>query len=1212
MDAGELAAQRQRELDERLKREHDERRAAEARHKAEEDAKAAAAASAAAEAQRLEEERLRVEQEQERARLQAVTAAEEERERERLRAIAAAEEARVRAAAEEAARLQAEQLAAAQATALALEQARLAAETERLRLAAVAEQERLERERLAKEAEELRIAQAEALRLKQESEAELARLAAAAEADRIRLELSRETERLREERARLLADTERLKLEQAQHEAERARQEKERAEEEKLKLQAKLAAMEKRLEEEAAERAKKEIEARLQAEAVAAAAAAIEEERRRRRIAEEESSKAAAAQLEAEAAERAKMEEEKKLAAATEATVTSSQSTSPVAIPSMDALPPDWVEYTDQSSGRPYYYNKATKLTSWDRPLHTPAPPPGSNSTPTTSPSVSHSKPVLKPNLQRVSIILASGAEFKPPPPRRGSVSMIAPNFPNANGPGPARGSLSRPASLPVTSTTTVRESVTVPAPIQAKNDANATNPNQNGHTVSLNGDSSDDDDDGDDLPSDPPPKPSPAAIAARRASMALGQTSNGVTNTATNGQATTKSNADATPLSATPTPTSQSTSSAQTPVPSNPDEWRAVVDVNGQKYWYNRRSRETSWVDPTIATSSISSTSGGKRLDPNWREYRDPTGKPYYYNRQTSETLWEKPHNFELSDEDDEPNGKEETNGVQPTSSTNPSSESAPRLHGRPQSLSDISVNSDLDSDDDPLDTDDDDVAELAALGMSIGDGVNTSKSSSSVTTTTVGPVKLPPHHPRTVSDTSGMTRSTVNTTTTESNGPTHHRAVSASVALSSPTSASAAKSQIRKCTLSECVSFSVRDGYCLRHQWRNGFDMTGGLLKEAMGQYVAAKEILTTEKSYLEQLRTIQKAFFHRLQTSIVLCFEAHRPPIISEEDLYKVFINHNELLAISEALYADLAELHYHDRLVEFVSTTLLHYIPRFTVYSEYLERFDESRKRLTRLKETNPDFAQFVKVTEKIEGLSLESFLVTPVQRLPRYLLLLKELARRLTGDDPVTKQILADCNQAHDDLAKMTTSLNSSLNTAENLAQLKNLSRLFVRNNSRFQSFLKPNRKLLKQGVLRKKFSNKSYNLQSYKSYYFFLTNDLIFYAVGATTQQSEMTDHTSGQSHIAMNAAMNNAQADETTVPIYKMKHMYRLEDMYVDKSDPKITAKSAKKAPNPLKFYMWNEDGRVIGLQAANETEREQWFQAIDSAIAAAKKAAK
>lgn len=293
---------------------------------------------------------------------------------------------------------------------------------------------------------------------------------------------------------------------------------------------------------------------------------------------------------------------------------------------------------------------------------------------------------------------------------------------------------------------------------------------------------------------------------------------------------------------------------------------------------------------------------------------------------------------------------------------------------------------------------------------------------------------------------------------------------------------------------------------------------------------------------------------------------------------------------------------------------------------------------------------------------------------------RYLLLLKELMRRIPAhpSDPLTTQVLSDLGAAHDALAAVTTALNTSLSAAESIAQLKNLSRLFLRTDSRFQSFLKPGRKLVKMGVLRKKFSSKSYNLAAYKSYFFFLTNvsalpplpahrvdvatpkscccrarsfslcfhrisrharlsvcvcvsaclsvhatpicsclplflvqDLIFYAASASKQKEhdDGGDETGASSHVAMRASLSAATSDAGTVPLYKMKHLYRLEDMYADRCDPKLSAKSAFKPPNPLKFYMWNNDGRVIVLQAATEAERDAWYEAIDSAIEVCRK---
>jgi len=39
-------------------------------------------------------------------------------------------------------------------------------------------------------------------------------------------------------------------------------------------------------------------------------------------------------------------------------------------------LPHGWLEYTDEASGRPYYYNVHTKVTTWYKPTGVVPPPP--------------------------------------------------------------------------------------------------------------------------------------------------------------------------------------------------------------------------------------------------------------------------------------------------------------------------------------------------------------------------------------------------------------------------------------------------------------------------------------------------------------------------------------------------------------------------------------------------------------------------------------------------------------------------------------------------------------------------------------------------------------------------------------------------------------------------------------------------------------------
>ena len=39
-------------------------------------------------------------------------------------------------------------------------------------------------------------------------------------------------------------------------------------------------------------------------------------------------------------------------------------------------LPHGWLEYTDEASGRPYYYNVHSKVTTWYKPTGAVPPPP--------------------------------------------------------------------------------------------------------------------------------------------------------------------------------------------------------------------------------------------------------------------------------------------------------------------------------------------------------------------------------------------------------------------------------------------------------------------------------------------------------------------------------------------------------------------------------------------------------------------------------------------------------------------------------------------------------------------------------------------------------------------------------------------------------------------------------------------------------------------
>ncbi len=76
--------------------------------------------------------------------------------------------------------------------------------------------------------------------------------------------------------------------------------------------------------------------------------------------------------------------------------------------------------------------------------------------------------------------------------------------------------------------------------------------------------------------------------------------------------------------------------------------DWSALKDDNGQIFYHNSKTDETSWDPPpdgepfNPVEEEKADNSGG------WVEYMDEDkGEPYYYNTVTQETAWEKPEGF-------------------------------------------------------------------------------------------------------------------------------------------------------------------------------------------------------------------------------------------------------------------------------------------------------------------------------------------------------------------------------------------------------------------------------------------------------------------------------------------------------------------------------------------------------------------------------------
>ncbi|CAM8979235.1 unnamed protein product [Rhodiola kirilowii] len=99
----------------------------------------------------------------------------------------------------------------------------------------------------------------------------------------------------------------------------------------------------------------------------------------------------------------------------------------------------------------------------------------------------------------------------------------------------------------------------------------------------------------------------------------------------------------------------SPTVAASTTPVPSAPtaspqssSDWQEHTATDGRRYYYNRKTKQSSWEKPLELMTPI------ERADAStvWKEFSTPDGKKYYYNKVTKQSKWTIPEELQLARE--------------------------------------------------------------------------------------------------------------------------------------------------------------------------------------------------------------------------------------------------------------------------------------------------------------------------------------------------------------------------------------------------------------------------------------------------------------------------------------------------------------------------------------------------------------------------------
>ncbi|EFA83524.1 pleckstrin domain-containing protein [Heterostelium album PN500] len=196
---------------------------------------------------------------------------------------------------------------------------------------------------------------------------------------------------------------------------------------------------------------------------------------------------------------------------------------------------------------------------------------------------------------------------------------------------------------------------------------------------------------------------------------------------------------------------------------------------------------------------------------------------------------------------------------------------------------------------------------------------------------------------------------------------------------------------------------------------------------------------EMVHVEKGYVSDMNTIIDVFYQPLKDSNLL----------TDENLYILFSNIHELRDVHTKLLSQFENSLKNWKDESTIGDIFLPFMGDFQkLYEVYINNYEKAFA-YTKYLKTNSNCATVYKkilsgeCNDRCRNLDFGSFIVMPVQRLPRYIIFLKEIEKFTAPDHPDTNMAALALCQLHD----LTLYLNESKRTssdADKIAEIKSI------------------------------------------------------------------------------------------------------------------------------------------------------------------------
>ncbi|XP_013885668.1 FYVE, RhoGEF and PH domain-containing protein 1 [Austrofundulus limnaeus] len=311
-------------------------------------------------------------------------------------------------------------------------------------------------------------------------------------------------------------------------------------------------------------------------------------------------------------------------------------------------------------------------------------------------------------------------------------------------------------------------------------------------------------------------------------------------------------------------------------------------------------------------------------------------------------------------------------------------------------------------------------------------------------------------------------------------------------------------------------------------------------------------ANELLHTETAYVSKLHLLDQVFCARLleEARVRSSFPCDVVQGIFS-NICSIYCFHQQFLL--PALQKRMEEWDSNPR----IGDILQKLAPFLKMYGEYVKNFDQAMELVNTWMERSSQFKAIVQETQREErcgNLTLQHHMLEPVQRIPRYELLLKDYLHRLPEDAP-------DHRDAQKSLELIATAAEHSNAAIRKMERMRKLLKVYELLGGE-EDIVNPTNELIKEGHILK-LSNKNGTTQDR---YLILFNDRLLYCV--------------------------------PKLRLIGQKYSVRAR-IDVDGMELKETSSAAVS-----RTFLVSGKQRSLELQARTEEEKKDWIQAIQATV--------